>query len=276
MKTPDSFAYMIDNIFGELEEVSHVEIDSTPADPDETGQNENRLKITAVNGFKTAYTYLNFMRTQREKVMEKLKETMCEVAPEYTETFIDMVLRRIRIMVHCINIPDWTKLKETPPDQFFWNPRHVTCRHMGKITRQHRIIEESIALSQRYTLIFLLVMKRLKSRIKRYSGVSVNVPDSSEGKPKTHAYRFRINCTEEFMAMLVRLLYDRNILDNPVVSELCRQMTDTCYTSRKLQLSPGAFRKYFDNPTPEIIEKLLAEMRIATKYLEKLIERQRR
>lgn len=276
MKTTDSFAFMIDNIFGMLEEASHVEIDCTPVDSDEIGQNDSKIKITAVNGFKTSYNYLNFMSDQREKIMEKIRETLPEVAPENMETFIDMTQRRIRIMAHCISIPGRTQSNEPQQARICWTARHVTCRHKGKIIRQRQIIEEAINLSQRHALIFSLVLQRLELRLNGCLGVSLNFHASSEVRPKTHAYRFRINCTEEFMAMLVRLLYDRNIIDNPNIAELCRQMTNACYTSRKLYLSPHAFRKYFDNPTPEIIEKLLEEMRIATKYLEKFIQRQRR
>jgi uncharacterized protein YcgL (UPF0745 family) len=79
-----------------------------------------------------------------------------------------------------------------------------------------------------------------------------------------------------FLGALLRVLCDRDIVEDPNVAELCRRMSHFLYTGRQENISPHSLRNSFDDPKPEVLVKLLEELKLCEKYTEKFIDRQRR
>lgn len=88
--------------------------------------------------------------------------------------------------------------------------------------------------------------------------------------------KIRLNCTVAFFSALMRVLCDRNLVDKPNVSDLCRKVSGTCSTTRQQNLSPRSIRNHFDDPSPDVLEALLNEFRMCGNYTANLIQRQRR
>jgi hypothetical protein len=275
MRTIDSFAFLIDTVFGELEAASRVEIDCTTANSKENNENRSNLRITAVNGQHSASHYLHFMKHLRAETMENLRETLPQIAPGDMEVFLDQALRRIRIIARSVCIPGDSISSEHRRRMFQWSVRQVQFRCNGKTAHQPQIINDVLVRTRRHAWIFYIVIKKLEDRINCCAGATLNVSVISPVREQKPVYKFRLTCTVAFLGAMLRVLCDRNIVENPNIAELCRRMANSFYTDRQNSLSPHSFRNFFDNPSPEILEKLLEEIRIWEKYTEKFIERQR-
>ncbi|MCK9220139.1 MAG: hypothetical protein PHF97_08435 [Bacteroidales bacterium] len=88
MNTQESFAFLIDNIFGGLEAASRVGIDCIIAGSKEDQVNSDNLHIKSVNGCNSVYHYLNFLKHLRVETMMNFCDTISQVAPCDLESFI--------------------------------------------------------------------------------------------------------------------------------------------------------------------------------------------
>ena len=77
-------------------------------------------------------------------------------------------------------------------------------------------------------------------------------------------------------AALLRVLSDRQVFEARNVSELCRRLSSIPVSDGTEKIGEKSFRNSFENPLPEILEKLLVEVKIWENYIIKFIERQRR
>lgn len=257
-----------------MEEASHVEIDCATVSSNETNAGCD-LQIKSVNGQRTASHYLHQMKHQRAEAMEKLREAIAQIGSGDLEAFIDYILRQIRRITATVSVPGNIRPGEPGSDLLQWTLRRVTCRCNGIITNDPRIVQQVIVLTRRHAYIFLLVMKKLEERISLSAIATLNLSVATASQPQKPLYRFRLTCSWNFMGALLRVMSDRNFVENLNVSELCRRMTNSFCTTRKDSMSARALRKGFDNPTPQILEQLLEELKICVKYVEKFIQRQR-
>jgi len=275
MKSTDSFAFLADTILGELEKVSRVDIECTKVSPDGHSGTSGNLRVKALNGQHSAGHYLHYLNHIRSETMTNLRETIPQITPDELEIFIDYLLRRIRMIIRTVQFNDisGTGGRRRPVPQ--WSARRVTLRCNGKTSHQPGIIDDALAGTRRHAWIFYLVVKKLEERVTSCAGAMLNIPASSPSKPPKPFNRFRLNCTVAFVGALLRVLCDRNIIENPNIAELCRLTADSCCTARQNILSARGIRNCFDDPTPETLEKLLKEIKIWVTYIEKFIPRQR-
>jgi hypothetical protein len=112
MKTSESFPYLLDGIFAELEAASRVVIDCQPVDETSKAIHEN-LRVTAVNGMGSAYQFLHCIKHLKAEAMEKLREALPHIIPADREAFIDLAMRRVRrinLAIAVVRLPG-------PPEQ---------------------------------------------------------------------------------------------------------------------------------------------------------------
>ena len=273
-KPIESFSYLIDAIVGDLESASKIRIECLAmADPDFKSQ--KNIKIISVNGTGSASQFFHYMEHLRAGTMNNIRETLPQIAPADMEAFIDQVLRRVRKIGLSVMMTKTTGASGEWGETAQWATRSLSCRYQGRITAEPEIVREAIALTTRHAHIYYLVLKKLEDRINSCAGATLNIMVTSTGMPGTRPVKkFRLNCSVAFFCAMLRVLCDRNIVENPNVSELCRRIAAACCTSRQENLSPHSLRNCFDDPSAPALEELLAEVRIWEKYIMNFISRQ--
>jgi len=158
-----------------------------------------------------------------------------------------------------------------------WSQKQIHCICNGIETENTLHGLQAIHQTRRHAWIFYLVVKKLEDRIRCAAGANlfVTITPSSFSLQKPDS-KFKLSCTVTFLGALLRVLCDRNILENPNVADLCRRMSLSLYTGRQENISPHSLRNAFDDPKPEVLMKVLEELKICEKYTEKFINRQRR
>jgi hypothetical protein len=183
-------------------------------------------------------------------------------------------VRRISLSIEVIRLPGHPEQQNHTVQ---WSTRTLTCRHLGTSTFEPEIVEQALGQTRRHAYMFYLVTRRLEERINGCAGATLSIMVSSGDTPGSKpAQKFKLTCTVAFFCALLRVLCDRNLVENPNVSELCRRFAGACYTSRQENLSAHSLRNCFDDPSPEVLENLLQEALLVEKYIAAFISRQRR
>ena len=276
MKTIESFPFLIDDIFGDLEAASRITIECGPVDENNHAIHDN-LRVTMVNGMDTDYHFFHFMKHLKADAMEKFRGTLPQVVPTDGEIFIDCALRRMRKIGLSVAVTRLASAPEHQGQNVQWTMRSLICKYKDNATLNPEIISEALTITRRFAWIYYLVMGKLEERINSCAGVNLTIMVSSAVQYKaSQAKKFRLSCTVDFIGAMLRVLCDRNLMEDPNVDELCRRIAGAVYTHKQDVLSPKSMRHWFDYPTPEALEKVLAETLLVEKYIIKFIERQRR
>ncbi len=69
-----------------------------------------------------------------------------------------------------------------------------------------------------------------------------------------------------FRSVLLRVACDRELIERPNVSELCRRVAAAYCTDHQENLSAHSLRNNFDNPSPEALEQVEAELQRWLRY----------
>jgi hypothetical protein len=276
MKTIESFPYLIDDIFGDLEAASRITIDCGPVDENNPAIHDN-LQVISVNGMNSDFHFFHYMKHLKAGTIEKFRGALPQTAPDDGEVFMDYALRRMRKIGLTVAVTRSVPVRAQQDQTIQWSLRPLTCRYKGHKTLDPQIIAEALRITRRHAWIYYLVIRRLEDRINSCAGIIVTSIVSTALQHKTNQEKkFRLSCTADFIGATLRVLCDRNLLEEPNVDELCRRMAGSVYTHRQDVLSPKSMRNSFDNPTPESLEKVLTETRLIEKYILKFIEQQRR
>lgn len=276
MKNVDSFPFLIDYILDDLEKASRIGIDLHIPDPENPEKQGIRIIVISVNGQCSAQRFHHYMKDLKAVTMNKFREILPQIAPADTETFFEQVQRRIRRILQTVNIT-YTNGKEASSIQdVCWSQKQIHCKCNGVDTESTLHRSQAICQTRRHTWIFYLVVKKLEDRINCAAGAHlfVTIPPSLFPRQESGS-KFKLSCTVTFLGALLRVLCDRNIVENPNVADLCRRMSLFLYTGRQENISPHSLRNSFDDPKPEVLMKVLEELKICEKYTEKFIERQR-
>lgn len=276
MKTIESFPFLIDDIFGDLEAASRITIDCGLVNENNHAIHDN-LRVITVNGMDTDYHFFHFMKHLKADVMEKFRGALPQTVPSDGEIFIDCALRRMRKIGLSVAVTRSATANEHEGKTVQWAVRSLICRYNGNSTLDLEIIAEVLQITRRHAWIYYLVMRRLEDRSNSCAGVNLTILVNSVALQKdSQAKKFRAGCTVDFIGAMLRVLCDRNLLEEPNVDELCRKIAGSVYTHRQNVVSPKGLRNCFDNPKPEALEKVLSEIQLIEKYIIKFIDRQRR
>ncbi|MEI6682443.1 MAG: hypothetical protein WCO44_07435 [Bacteroidota bacterium] len=275
MHSTASFPYLVDYLLGDLEEASRIRIECRRADNKNPAVSGN-LVILSVNGCNTSSSFLHLMEHLRAQTMDMLRENLGQVSAGDTEAFFGLLQRRLRKIIHAVVVMKFPLHDENRQNRATWVMKMVNCRLEGEQTQDRVTMEEAVGLTRRHAWIYYLVLKKLEEWLNSLTGASLGIMVLSKGLFSGMPNRkFRLSCTVSFFCAMLRLLCDRNIFENPNISELCRSIAAGCSTSRQENLSPHSLRNHFDDPSPETLEELLAEVHIWEKYITGFLERQR-
>jgi hypothetical protein len=276
MKSVDSFPFLIDYILEDLEKASRIEIDLHIPDPENSEKQDNGIIVISVNGQVSAQRYFHYMKDSKAVAMNKLREILPQITPTDTEIFFEQVQRRIKRILQSIIIMNENGKKASSIQDVCWSQKQIHCKCNGVDTESTLHRSQAIRQTRRNAWIFYLVVKKLEDRIHCAAGAHlfVTIPLSLIPRQETGS-KFKISCTVTFLGALLRILCDRNIVENPNVADLCRRISLSLYTGRQENISPHSLRNAFDDPKPEVLMKVLEELKICEKYTEKFIDRQR-
>ncbi len=275
MHSTASFPYLVDFVLRDLEEASRIRIECRQADEKNHGMTGNLL-IVSVNGCASCTGFLHLMEHLRAQTTERLRENLAQVSPADLDAFFNLLLRRLRKILNTVVVIKYPWPAEREQQRAGWCVKMVDCRCVGDITSNKETIDEVVCLTRRYAKIYYLELKKLEERFNSLAGASLAIFFSSKGIPAGRpGQKFRLSCTVAFFCAMLRILCDRNIVENPNIAELCRRIAASCSTARHENLSPQSLRNCFDDPSPETLEELLAEVRIWEKYIIGFIGRQR-
>ncbi len=273
MATCESIPFLIDQILGELEEAATIRIECNAADGGSRRVSGN-IKITSVNGATCAWHFLHYMEHLRGVVMERLREAIPRVGPGDMDIMLDQLLRRVRRIGRSAEVIRLQEGCKATGLKAQWLKRFVRCRYQGRDTENPEIWEEAISLTHRYALIYLCEMRKLEDRITLCAATGFSIPAAAPANSGIRpAAKFRLSCSVAFFCAMLRTVCDRNIVENPNISELCRMIAAACCTTKQETLSARSLRNCFNNPTPKVLEEVLNEVHAWDRYLTKFISR---
>ena len=217
------------------------------------------------------------MMDLKAETILKLRETIPHIAPVDYENYIEQAQRRVRRLFMPVYMITPAGMESNPAQLIQWEPRHVHFSCNGEervnIPRNFQVLRQT----RRHAKIYYNIIKKLELRINSSFGYTTgNLPQPDSIPRKDKKKKFKLNCTVAYFAAFLRVICDRNIIEDPNVSELCRSSANVFYTRRQENLSPRCIRKYFDDPPVEILIKVREELKLVLRYLDKLIDLQAR
>jgi hypothetical protein len=276
MKSIDSFPFLIDYILEDLEKASRIEIDLHIPNPENPEKHDNGIIGISVNGQCSAQRFLHYMKDGKAVTMNKLREILPQIAPGDNEIFFEQVQRRIRRILQSVYIIYANGKESSSIQNVCWSQKQIHCRCNGIETENTLHGSKAMNQTRRHAWIFYLVVKKLEDRINCAAGAHLffTITPSSFPLQKPDS-KFKLSCTVTFLGALLRVLCDRNIVENPNVADLCRRMSLAFCTDKQESFSPNSLRNAFDDPKSEVLMKVLEELKFCEKYTEKFINRQR-
>ncbi|MCX6246155.1 MAG: hypothetical protein NTW10_00340 [Bacteroidetes bacterium] len=273
---PESFPCLADLIFGELEGMSMIRIDSFGEEGtlDEWQNIGFRIRV---NGLASPLHYLHYMRALKSGILQKLESALSCIAPGERAVFMQQVRRRIGRINASATIDDGPGSKARGRQRVSWVQERVHFFHNGHENPDPVIRESALVLSSRYALIYHLVTKRLEASV-RFCENNRNLFSTSLPSHFKKNYRspIRLSFSVPLFGALLRVMSDRQVFEARNVAEFCRKLVSIVDSSERRRLGLRSFRIAYDDPLPETLEKLLEELKIWVRYTEKFIERQRR
>ena len=241
------------------------------------GEQGKQILLCAVQGQPSAAVFLHYMKHLKTGILSKTRETLIQISPYDTDSFVDLLSRRLRKFFKLIQFKCNGTIHEPCIENVQWSEKYIHCIYNGNETDDPTVIANVLHNTRRYALIFYLVMLKLEEKV-RYSAPLV-MGDSSNMTatlPTVPIQKFRTNFTVAMLGAFMRVEVDKDIIHEPNVSELCRRAANDYSTNQRENVSAHSLRNAFDNPLPETLDKLAEEFKRLARYAEKLRDSQRR
>ena len=140
-----------------------------------------------------------------------------------------------------------------------------------------RILEVTVlskTLPDEYARVYLQVIKELEDWARVIIPASSVINQSGvQSRTVEDLSKIEFGCSVTYLAALMQMLHLRKILVIENVAEFSRQVKAYFRTPGQPDMSAHSFRNAFDNPSIEVLEKLLEDQRLLVFDLERTIER---
>ncbi|MDP1623832.1 MAG: hypothetical protein Q8M08_16010 [Bacteroidales bacterium] len=137
-----------------------------------------------------------------------------------------------------------------------WSPRKLHCFVGGTESYEPGVIGEAMVQTRRQAWLYYAELKRLEERISYLAGYAICFSGTS--RPEKNARpegKIRLTCTVAFFCAMIRVAYDRNLIEVPNVSGFCRQISENFCTARQKNLSDIAFATISTILRPKCLKK---------------------
>ena len=277
MTTRDSFPYLIDNIFGEFEMASQVRIDCIAVEKNIEFHPAAPIRVVAINGMDPGLEFLHQIRHLKSETLQMFRNVIPHVSQADLDNFVDLAMRRIRRMARAVSLIGFDPKEKSIDKDSFWSVEQMQCFVEGTESDDALVYLEAMFQTSRPAWVYYLELKKLEERIRSLAGGVIFLPATTPGVPVVKQYeKFRLNCSVSFLGAWLRMACDRDLIERPNISGLCRHFSENYCTARQENISPRSLRNHIDNPSPEALEEVMMDLHSWGKYGAKFIEQQRR
>ena len=264
---PESFPYLLDEIFAGLDDTFPPEITISLA-PDRSP------KVDTVCGKNDIIQYLNLLKYLKAESLAKMTQAISQLSPMDFDSFMIMAKRRVRRLLCSFTDIAHEGEKVETSSSVSWRTNKVRCICNDMPDNNPRINCEVIRQTKRHARLAYLVFKQMEERMNYFSCTTEcpttlleNLPGNV---PKT---KFRLACSVQYLGAFLGTLIDRQLLENPNISELCRRVAATFITIRTESISPLSLRNAIHTPDPQALEQLLMDFEVIIKDIKRHLRR---
>ena len=138
------------------------------------------------------------------------------------------------------------------------------------------ILSRAVTGTRRHALIYHQQIAKLQDILKSASGAAILISTPAVPVPAQTEKEilFNFNCSVSFLGAKLRLDTDRGLQVIPNIAEHCRYLSAHATINGNKRFSAQSLRNAYDNPRPEVIEQVEAEIKASLRYLGKLKDRQ--
>ena len=270
MKTINSFCNLIDELFGDLEEASWIAVELDPRILTNPEKMDDARIVKSVNSQTSARHYLDFMKRISSEALENLIEILHDIAPAEMDSFFELLKRRCRQFLRTVTVTKTLGTEVSMVKNVTWAPEYVFFMCNGEEIDLSLAGCKGVLQTRRHALIYFLIMKNLDDRVSAIADSAFMLNFSQKPTPAREIHiKFRLSCTVAFLGGLLRVICDRNIIENPNVAELCRRIAPSFYTERQENISPKSLRNSYDDPNSEILTQILQELKLWIRYIDR-------
>ena len=267
MKKSQSFPHLVDEIVGGLVFAAQIEIGIETLSTCRKGAN-SLIKVTGVNGYSTPRRYCNYLQDLRVTSMTRLREIIPHINPAETEIFFGILLREVRRLLSSVRTIKEEEL--TPASRALFTLSHVHCFCKGEESQEAAIRGEAILQTQRFALIYYLVLSKLEEHLTAACGASIVLPPPMPAAEETEP-PITANCVIPYIGALLRVFLDKEFITVKSVASLCLFISKNIRTKDQSHISAGRLRKLIDNPSIRHLEQVQMDIRTYDKYIDRLI-----
>ena len=233
-------------------------------------------QVISVYGQKTPGAYLKKLLRLATLFPERLSRVTVEIRAADAAEFYRQLDRRFRLLGRTLTGGNDRCNNQELPERVAWSTKYLFITCNGKEIEDPVLAAGIAARTRRYALIHYLVMKRIHEMTRRM--IPVFVPDSVPAMVHKHvksapAEKYRLNITVALLGALLRTICDMKIMQETVVSKLCRDMAVMFSTPRREHISAHSLRNAFDKPRPETLEQVVEMLKAIIPSLENFIEK---
>lgn len=270
MSKPDSFPYLLDCIFGELNEAFGIILEFKT---DNSVLKSPGLTVVSVNGHISGSTFKNWLINLCVHIIDQIGTEIKSMSYAKKEEFLQLSLRRARYL-SCLasgyNVKN--NLEKNINNEFssiFL--RRVKCLIDGSVISDPVKINQALRQVARYFVIWQHFINELIATLNIFlcyirmnpENISINAP--SEGRIK-----YQSGTTVACLATRTRIDFECNLFQTKNKLEICRQVVAVYSTPNQPYISPNSFKNYFYYPPLEVLDQVEKELLLKTKILKRL------
>jgi hypothetical protein len=270
MSKPGSFPYLLDCIFGELNEASGMILEFKTANP---VLKIPCLKVVSVNGYTSGSMFKNWLINLCLHVIDQIGTEIKSMNQIEKEQFLQLSLkyaRRLSCLASGYNVKN--NLEKNINNEFssiFL--RRVKCLIDGSAVSDPVKIDQLLSLATRYFVIWQHFINELIATVNIFlCYIRINPENDSINTPSEGRIKYHSGTTVACLATRTRIDFECNLFQTKNKLEICRQAVGVYSTPNQPYISPNSFKTYFYYPPLEILDQVEKELLLKTKILKRL------
>ena len=264
-----SFPYLADDLFRPVRSFQLIRAEGPEPFLGEQPIEPGLIRIAELGGQDSPLQLEHYLNYLQAGWLVQLQEILTQVQLNDRPQFADLLDRKFR-RAALLLLPG-------QPQQPAWNPSRMQVIYNGKEVQDPMLTASVCQAARRYAVVYAALLNRIRGNLRTvvFSAVFGGVAATAV-PPAKRSGRLLFNGSVKHLGAFFRVLVDREIIKTPVIAELTRSIAGLFSTPRQEEISPKSLRNAFEDPSPEVLEQVLSECRLFERYLERLIERQRR
>lgn len=264
-----SFPYLADELLRPVRSFQLIRAEGPERFAGEAPVQSGQIRIAELGGQPSPLQFEHYLNHLQAEWLAQLTEILAQVPLNERPPFADLLDRKFR-RAALVLLPG-------QPQHPAWNPRRMEVIYNGRPVRDPGLAASVCLAARRFAVVYAALLSRIQNNLRTvvlsagFGGVA-----AAAVPPAKKPGRFLFNGSVKHLGAFFRVLVDRDIIKNPVIAELTRTIASLFSTPRQEEISPKSLRNAFEDPSPDVLQQMLVECRLVERYLEKLIDRQKR